>query len=445
MKLQAAPPQGTDTKKGRWSTRGPVLFGLFGLLVLFGGFAAWATMTNIAGAIIASGRIEVDRNRQIVQHPVGGVVDLINVKEGDRVEAGDVLLTLDDRQLRSQLAITEGQLFELMARRGRLEAERDEAEEVVFEPELLERGQANADVQELIDGQRNLFFARRESLARQVEQLEKRSSQIANQIDGIAAQQASLGEQRDLIGQELESQQSLLDRGLAQAGRVLALQRESARLNGQLGELAANKAQSEGRITEIELEIIRQGTGRREEAITQLRELRYRELELVERRAALLAEIEKLQIRAPVSGIIYGMRVQTPRSVIRPADPLLFLIPQDRPLVIAAQVDPIHIDQVLVGQQVNLRLSALDQRTTPELVGKVVLVSADAFEDDALGLTYYRAEIVLNPGEIAKLNPGDTLIPGMPVEAFIRTADRTPLAYLVRPVMDYFNRAFRES
>jgi len=445
VKLQAAPPQGTDTKAGRWSTRGPVLFGLFGLLVLFGGFAAWATMTNIAGAIIASGRIEVDRNRQIVQHPVGGVVDLISVKEGDRVAAGDVLLTLDDRQLRSRLAISEGQLFELMARRARLEAERDEAEEIVFDDELLERGRANADVQELIDGQRNLFFARRDSLARQVEQLEKRAGQIANQIDGIAAQQTSLAEQRELIAQELESQQSLLDRGLAQAGRVLALQREAARLNGQLGELAANKAQSEGRITEIELEIIRQGTARREEALTQLRDLRYRELELVEQRAALEAEIEKLQIRAPVSGIIYNMRVQTPRSVIRPADPLLFLIPQDRPLVIAAQVDPIHIDQVLVGQQVNLRLSALDQRTTPELIGRVALVSADAFEDDALGLTYYRAEIVLNPGELAKLNPGDTLIPGMPVEAFIRTADRTPLTYLVRPVMDYFIRAFRES
>ncbi|MEO0937654.1 MAG: HlyD family type I secretion periplasmic adaptor subunit [Pseudomonadota bacterium] len=445
MTPKVGPATGADTKSGRWSTRGPVIFGLFGLLVLFGGFAAWATLTNIAGAIIASGRVEVDRNRQIVQHPTGGVVAQISVDEGDRVAAGDLLLTLDDRQLRSQLAIIEGQLYELMARRGRLEAERDEAEEVVFEPELLERGRENADVQELIDGQRNLFFARRDSAAREAEQLSKRAAQIANQIEGIEAQRASLGEQRTLIQQELESQQSLLDRGLAQAARVLSLQRESARLNGQLGELAASKAQSEGRITEIDLEIIKLATGRREQAITRLRDLRYRELELVEQRANLLAEIEKLQIRAPVSGVVYGMSVQTLRSVIRPADPLLFLIPQDRPLVIAAQVDPIHIDQVLVGQQVNLRLSALDQRTTPELVGQVALVSADAFDDEAVGLTYYRAEIVLNPGELAKLNPGDTLIPGMPVEAFIRTADRTPLAYLVKPMVDYFNRAFRES
>lgn len=223
------------------------------------------------------------------------------------------------------------------------------------------------------------------------------------------------------------------------------MQRQAASLNGQLGELAANKAQAEGRITEIDLEVLKLATDRREEAITQLRDLRYRELELIEQRGALQLEIEQLNIRAPVSGIVYGMRVQTIRSVIRSADPVLYLIPQDRPLLIVARIDPIHIDKIVLSQQVNLRFSALDQRTTPELVGQVTLISADAFEDDASGITYYLAEIVLNPGEISKLNEGDTLIPGMPVEAFIRTADRSPLAYLIKPMADYFNRAFRES
>jgi HlyD family secretion protein len=153
----------------------------------------------------------------------------------------------------------------------------------------------------------------------------------------------------------------------------------------------------------------------------------------------------QVDIRAPVSGIVYGMRVQTMRSVIRPAEPVLYLIPQDRPLLIVARIDPIHIDQIIMGQKVNLRFSALDQRTTPELVGHVTLISADAFEDDALGVTYYRAEIALDLGEISKLNEGDTLIPGMPVEAFIRTADRAPIAYLIKPLADYFKRAFRES
>ena len=355
----------TDTTEKAWSARAPVLFGLFGLIVLFGGFALWATQSNIAGAIIASGRIEVDRNRQVVQHPTGGVVSEIAVQEGDTVKAGDLLLALDDRQAQSQLAIIEGQLYELMARRGRLEAERDQTDEVVFEDELMQAGAGNPDLEELISGQRNLFFARRDSVAGETEQLQKRQGQIQNQIDGIEAQEKALALQLGFIEEELTNQKALLEKGLAQATRVLALQRQQASLDGQLGELAANKAQAEGRITEIDLEVLKLASARREEAITRLRDLRYRELELVEQRASLLQDIDKLQIRAPVSGIVYAMRVQTPRSVIRGADPVLFLIPQDRPLVIVAQVDPIHIDEVHVGQQVNLRLSALDQRSTP--------------------------------------------------------------------------------
>lgn len=429
----------------RWSAKQPVIIGLLGLVVLLGGFTAWATMTQIAGAIIASGRIEVDQNRQIVQHPTGGVVSKIAVQEGDSVRAGDVLIQLDTKQMESSLVIVEGQLYEFMARRGRLEAERDERDTITFDPELLEVAQERAEVRELVEGQRNLFLARRDSVYQQTEQLVQRADQTRNQILGITAQERSLARQLELIEQELEAQQSLLERGLTQASGVLALQRQSASLDGQLGELAASKAQSEQRITEIEIEVLRLTSQRREDAITRLRDLRSRELELIEQRLALLSEIEQMQIRAPVSGIVYNMRVQTMRSVVRGADPVLFLIPQDRPLVIAARVDPIHIDQIITGQSVNLRFSALDQRTTPELVGQVALVSADAFEDEAVGISYYRAEIVLNPGELEKLAEGQVLLPGMPVEAFIRTADRSPLAYLVKPMADYFNRAFRES
>ena len=429
----------------RWSARTPVVVGFLGLVVLLGGFGVWATQTEIAGAIIASGRIEVDQNRQIVQHPEGGVVAKIGVKEGDSVEAGELLLQLDVTQLRTRLAIVEGQLYELMARRGRLEAERDDRDEITFDPELLTISRDRPQVQDLIQGQQNLFEARLDSIARTREQLAERSAQTRNQIVGFEAQEASLARQLELIEQELEAQQSLLDRGLAQASGVLALQRQAASLDGQLGELAASKAQAEQRITEVEIEVLRLGTNRREEAITQLRDLRTRELELVEQQQGLITDIDRMELRAPVSGIVYNMRVQTLRSVIRPADPVLFLIPQDRPLVIAARVDPIHIDQIVTGQAVNLRFSALDQRMTPELVGQVALVSADAFEDEAVGASYYRAEIVLNPGEVEKLPDGQVLIPGMPVEAFIRTDDRSPLTYLVKPMMDYFNRAFREN
>ena len=428
-----------------WSARRHVIIGFIGLLVLVGGFGTWAAISQISGAIVASGRFEVDQNRQVVQHQTGGTVATILTDEGDSVEAGQLLIQLDGVELRSQLAITEGQLFELMARRGRLEAERDGDDTITFADELVQVGESDPDVKELINGQTNLFFARRESIAQEIEQLGKRASQISSQIEGIESQELSLGEQLSLIEEELANQQSLLDRGLAQAGTVLNLQRESARLNGELGELAASKAQAEGRITEIDIERLKLGTRSREEAITRLRDLRYRELELVEQRSALEGELDRMDIRAPVSGIVYGMQVRTPRSVVRAAEPLMYLVPQDRPLVVAARVDLIHIDQLISGQEVSLRLSALDQRNTPELYGEVIQISADAFEDDVTGQSYYRAEIILNPGEMSKLPEGTVLIPGMPVEAFIKTGDRTPIAYLVKPLADYFSRAFRES
>lgn len=427
-----------------WSAKRPMIIGLIGLVMLVGGFGTWAAMTEISGAIIASGRIEVDQNRQVVQHPDGGVVEAILVEEGDHVEAGEVLLRLDDTQLTSQLSITESQLFELMARRGRLEAERDSEREIAFAPLLIEVAQDHADAADLMAGQTRLMQARAVSIARETEQLEKRRAQIADQIVGIDAQQTALGRQLELIEKELADQQSLLDRGLAQATRVLSLQREQARLSGTMGDLAAQKAQAGGRITEIDVEILKLGSQRREDAITQLRDLQYRELELREERRALIEQMSRLEITAPVSGVVYGMQVFALRSVIRPADPVLFIVPQDRPLVINAQVPPIHIDKIHVGQDVTLRFSALDQRRTPELVGQVGLISADAFQDEATQQSYYRAEIILSEGEQAKLPEGVTLIPGMPVESFIRTADRTPIAYLVKPFTDYFTKAFRE-
>jgi HlyD family secretion protein len=421
-----------------------MIVGLTGLVMLLGGFGAWSAGTTISGAIIAGGRIEVDQNRQVVQHPDGGVVAEIDVREGDVVKAGQILLKLDASELQSRLSITESQLFELMARRGRLEAERDGEPVITFDPLLTEMAQTNADAADLIAGQERLLKVRAESIAQEIDQLQKRRGQIDEQIKGIEAQQISLERQLELIQKELTDQQSLLDRGLAQASRVTALQRESARLSGQAGELTAQKAQSLGRITEIDVEILKLGTLRREDAITTLRDLQYRELELREERNALIERMSRLEISSPVSGIVYGLRVFALRSVVRPADPILFVVPQDRPLVINAQIEPIHIDKIYVGQDVNLRFSALDQRQTPELTGQVVQISADAFQDENTFQSYYRAEIVLSEGEQARLPEGTTLIPGMPVEAFIRTEDRTPIAYLVKPLADYFAKALRD-
>lgn len=433
------------SEQSSWSALRPIFLGVLALIVLLGGFGAWAVMGQIAGAVIASGRIEVDRNRQVVQHLDGGVVEDLLVEEGDTVTEGQVLIRLDSNMLRSQLTITEGQLFELMARRGRLEAERGGAGEITFDPELHEIAKTRSEVIELMEGQERLFQARRDSVERETEQLEKRKSQIGNQIDGVKAQQASLRRQLELIKQELVGQRSLLEKGLAQSNRVLNLERSEADLQGRLGELIASEAQAEGRITEIDIEILKLGTRQREEAITRLRDLQYRELELAEQRRSLQEQLNRLDITAPVSGVVYGLQVHTPRSVIRPADPVLFIVPQDRPLVVVAQVDPVHIDQVFVGQSVTVRFPALDQRTTPELFGTVTQVSADAFEDQASQMSFYRAEILLDEGEMEKLPKGAVLVPGMPAESFIRTEDRSPMAYLVKPLTDYFAKAFRES
>lgn len=427
-----------------WSARSPLLIGTLTLLILLGGFGTWAVMSSIAGAIVATGRIEVDRNRQVVQHLDGGIVSEILVDDGDSVTRGDLLLRLDAKELRSQLAITEGQLFEMMARRGRLEAERDSAKEVQFDAELLALTATRPAVRDLIEGQQRLFAARAESIAREIEQLNKRSAQTQDQITGIKAQQESMALQLELIAEELKNQNILLERGLAQAGTVLNLRRTEADLSGRLGELIATEAQALGRITETEIEILKLGSTRREEAITQLRDLRYQELELGENRRTLIERLARLDITAPVSGIVYDMQVHTPRSVIRAADPVLYLVTQDRPLVIAAQVSPTDIEQIYVGQDVTLKFSSLDQRNTPDLFGKVTLVSADAFEDQNTGASYYRAEVELNPDEAQRLPEGTVLIPGMPVESYIRTQDRSPLSYLVKPLADYFVKAFRE-
>ena len=434
-----------DAKTAAFSSRWFMGLGITTLLVLVGGFGGWAVFANISGAIIASGQVEVDQNRQVVQHPDGGVVSEILVDEGDMVQAGDLLIRLDPINLASELAIVESQLFEVTARRGRLEAERDGTDTITFDAELLTLAQNRPEVLDLIDGQSRLFEARNISLQKATEQLGKRRTQITTQVDGIDAQKVSLETQIGLIRKELADQQTLLDSGLAQATRVLSLQREEARLDGQRGELIASGAQALERMTEIDIEILKLGTARREDAITQLRDLQVRELELAEQRRALMSRLNRLDIRAPVSGIVYSKQVFTPRSVIRPADPVLYLIPQDRPLIVAAQVEPIHIDQIFVSQKVTVRFSAFDSRTTPELFGTVVQISADAFTDERSQRTYYRAEIRLPEGEINKLPEGLVMIPGMPVETFIRTKDRSPLAYLIKPISDYFAKAFRES
>lgn len=424
--------------------RKPMITGFLALGVLIFGFGIWGAFTSISGAIVTNGQIEVEHNRQIVQHPDGGVVASIHVVEGARVAAGDVLIRLDATMIASELAIIEGRLAETLAHRARLEAERDGVKDVLFPQTALAKALGPAALENQMDGQKRLFEARLENAVKEGDQLRLRIDQIDDQVEGIDAQAGALDIQLSLIRQELGNQQGLLAKGLTQASTVLALQREEARLMGSVGELAASRAQALERVTETEVQIMRIDVLRRTEAADRLREIAPQEMELAERRLALLEHIARLEVRAPVSGVVMGLTVTTPRSVVRAAEPLLYLVPQDRPLVIAAQVPPIHIDQVHPGQAVELVFSAFSSRNTPHLKGKVMVVSADTFSDQNAGISYYRVELMPNEGELAKLN-GQNLLPGMPVEAYIQTDARSPIAYLIKPFTDYFNRAFRES
>lgn len=437
------PPKAPD-EHANWSSVRPVVVGLLAVVVLVGGFGAWSILTQINSAVVAPGLIQVEQNRQVVQHTDGGLVAEINVAEAQTVKAGDLLIRLDGTQVQSELAIVEGQLFDAMSRKSRLEAERDDKSEPVFTKDLLELSQTRPDVVEQIEGQRRLFIARLETQNAQIDQLNKRSDQIQSQVEGIKAQTLALKDQISLLTPEIAGQQKLLDKGLTQTSRVVDLKREMARLEGNMGELEGNRAQAEGRATEIKLQILQVQSTRREDANTQLRDMGDKMLELAQRRRFLAEQVARLDIRAPVSGIVLGLQVTTPNSVVRPAEPLLYIIPQDRPLIIVAQIQPIHVDEVYVGQQVHVVFAAFSARTTPQLVGHLVTISADALSDQATKSSYYRAEIVLEPGELEKLK-GQIIIPGMPVQVFISTGEHSPMAFLLKPFTDYFLMAFRES
>ncbi len=443
-KMLSGPPGATAPQRDDgWGAQKYIRFGLICVLVLGGGFGGWAATASLKGAVIASGQLRVETNRQVVQHLDGGVVGDIRVRDGDAVEAGEILISLDDTLLRSELIALESQLFEIVARRGRLEAAQIDADNIVFDNELLEFAQLNPQVAALIEGQRALFFARRDSTAKQIEVLVERKAQLGEQIIGAQAELDSLARQSELIEEELVGVRKLLKSGNIPKSRLLSLEREAARLVGDAGQLTAQAAQLKGQISEIDIEQLRMAATLREEAITELRELGFRELELKERRLSLRERLSRLDIRAPRAGVVLDMTVHALKAVVRPAEPILYVVPSNTEMVVDARVEPINIDQMFRGQEAVLRFSAFNARTTPEIFGHINTVSPDSIVDEQTGMSFYKAEIKLNEGEIEKLE-GQELIAGMPVEVYIQTGDRTPLNYMFKPVTDYFNRALRE-
>jgi HlyD family secretion protein len=432
-----------ERKKSRWSGRLPMAAGILSVIVLVAVLGIWGTQAKLSGAIIAPGIIEVESNRQVVQHEEGGVVAEIFARDGDQVAAGDVVIRLDGTFLKSELSVIEGQYFEVLARRARLEADQADAARLVRPAFPVSTTLSSQRIDAIFDGQVNLFEARLESLALAQEQLQEQVTQLENQITGVESELGALSTQRGLVAQDMAETGSLVAQGLSETRPLRQLQREEADIGGRIGRLNALIAEHRGQIADVRLQISGLQTQRREDAITELDDLNYRSGELAERRLTLLERLSRLDVRAPMSGRVFGSTIAALQSIVQGASPMLYIVPDNSPLVVRARIQTVDIDKISAGQAAALRFSALDMRHTPEIPGTVQSVAADATEDPATGMTYYETSIIPDEAGMALLN-GQELVVGMPTEVLIRTTDRTPLNYLIKPLTDYFFSAMRE-
>jgi HlyD family secretion protein len=426
----------------RRSIRRHELAGLVLVIVLLGGVGGWAGTAKLSGALIAPGSIVVDSNIKKVQHPTGGVVGELFVRDGDHVKLGEVLVRLDDTVTRANLAIVTKGLTELMARKARLESERDGADSIKFPPDLLSRA-SDPDVASILDSERKLFELRRSARIGQRAQLRERVTQLNEEVSGIKAQRESKLKQTAIIQQELEGVTELWKRNLVQVSKLTELQREEARLEGDSAQLVAQAAQAGGKIAETQLQIIQIDRDLSSEVAKETREIDAKIGEFVERKVTAEDQLKRMEIRAPQDGTVFQSTVHTVGGVITPGEPIMLIVPNADKLAVEAKVNPQDIDQVQIGQSAMLRLSAFNLRTTPEIMGQVTRISADTSTDQRTAQSYYTIRISLPPKEVAKL--GDIkIIPGMPVETFVQTGERTMLSYLVKPLNDQLMRTFRE-
>ncbi len=407
--------------------------------VLVATVGIWSATAPLSGAVIAPGQVVVESNVRRIQHPTGGVVSEIRVNDGDRVTAGDVLLRLDETNARASLALIDIELQQFIARKARLEAERDEAEMFPAEGFVIPD---DATARRAFGEEVALFRSRQAASSSQTAQLRERIAQAHEEITGLDAQLVSKREQKRLIELELSGVQQLFDQQLIGLTRLTSLQREAASLGGEEGNLIAETARVRARIVETELQILQIGRDIQREVSSELRDTSAKIADLSERRIAAVDQLNRTELRAPQGGIVHQKAVHTIGGVVGPGEQIMLIIPEKEGLVVEARVEPAMIDRLRTGQDVLLRFSAFDAATTPDLAGHLSRVSADLSTDPATGATYYTARVGLEGAELDKLG-GKKLLPGMPVETFIQTGSRTALAYLVKPFEDQIARSFR--
>lgn len=422
--------------------RANVLLGLTVSVVLVGGVGAWAATTSLAGAVIASGTVVVESSAKKVQHQTGGIVGAINVREGDRVAAGDVIVRLDETLTRANLQIIAQQYDRTIARQARLQAERLGLPSIEF-PESLVKRMAEPDVELLVAGEKALFESRTKAGAGLKSQLDARAGQLARQIEGLVAQRKSMDESAALVERDYNSLKSLYEKKLVSLERVSQLQLELSRLRGESGRLAAAIAETEGKISETRLQALQVDEDMRKEVNEELRELDGKEVELVERKTVAQDQLARTEIRAPQSGLVQELAIHTVGGVISPGETIMLIVPEQDRLVVDAMVAPASIDDIEPGQPVSVRFSAFDANTTPECEGTVQRVSADLVKDPQRQISYFVARTTLDDQK-ACLGGSRRLQPGMPAEVHIQTGERNVWSYLMKPLSDQVHRAFRE-
>jgi HlyD family secretion protein len=408
------------------------------------GIGGWAATSELTGAVIGQGVLVVDSSVKKVQHLTGGVVGELRVREGDRVKAGDILLRLDETQTLANATIISTNFDQLLARQARLETERDNADEIIFPKILLERSRdPGSEAARAISAERSLFDLRRQARGGQKAQLKERGAQLQEEIKGYLGQAEAKQKEVDFIHQELEGVRTLWQKNLVPMNRLTALERDTARLEGERSQLSGMIAQARGKIAEIELQIIQVDQDLRTEVGKDLIEARSKISELAERKTAAVDQLNRIDIRAPQSGRVHQLTVHTVGGVISPGEQIMLIVPDADALAVEVKIAPRDIDHVYVGQAASMRFAAFDQKTTPGVEGEVSMVSADLTQDQRTGTSYYTARVSLKPEELARLGNAK-LVPGMPVDVFIKTPGRTALSYLIKPLRDQAERAFKE-
>jgi HlyD family secretion protein len=430
------------TSATRRSMRRHLVAAIVVVSVLVVGVGGWAATAVISGAVVASGSVVVDSNVKKVQHPTGGIVGELRVRDGDRVHAGDVVVRLDETVTRANLAIVTKGLGEMMARKARLESERDGLDAITFPAQLLAEAD-DPDRAAAMDSESKLFNLRKTARSGQKAQLRERIAQLGEEITGLAAQQNSKAKEIALIERELAGVRELWKQNLVQLTRLTALEREAARLDGERGQLVAASAQAKGKIAETALQILQIDQDIASDVAKELREVDGKIGELVERKVAAEDQLKRIDIRAPQDGTVFQLAVHTIGGVITAGDPIMLIVPEADNLSVEVKVNPQDIDQLQLNQKAILRFSAFNIRTTPEIEGVVTRISADTSTDQRTGQSYYTVRIAMPADQIERLGEVK-LLPGMPVEAFMQTRDRTMLSYLIKPLHDQFLRAFRE-